>query len=279
FRRNAAVHHPGPVGPAILGGDTLQEVGQRGVVGGIAGHHFIGQRQALRGDDQGNHHLDTVRSLVATEGDLLANDSDPDGDALSFVSITPPGNGALTNSGGSLTYTPNSGFLGNDAFTYTVSDGVNTASANVIVTVTEPGAEPPPEGGQSPDWQLVSSTNGGLPIAATPENTAAQVLDVDQDGLMDFIIAGRRSDPAVTWYRQKTDGNFEIITIDPADLDIEAGGTVYDVDGDGDLDVLMGGDSSSNEVWWWENPYPLFDPAAAWSRHVIKSSGGISNTT
>src|SRR2546426_11695736 len=42
---------------------------------------------------------------------------------------------------------------------------------------------------------------------------------------------------------------------------------------DGDLDIIAGADYSDNRVWWWENPYPNFDPHVPWKRHVIKDSG------
>jgi hypothetical protein len=32
--------------------------------------------------------------------------------------------------------------------------------------------------------------------------------------------------------------------------------------------------TGGSEVWWWENPYPHFDPKVSWKRHVIKTGGG-----
>jgi len=26
------------------------------------------------------------------------------------------------------------------------------------------------------------------------------------------------------------------------------------------------------EVWWWENPYPDFDPEKSWNRYLVKNS-------
>ena len=68
---------------------------------------------------------------------VLANDNDPDGDVLTVISVTPPTNGAaVLNPDGTVTYTPNAGYTGPDAFTYTVSDGqggMSVATANVFV--------------------------------------------------------------------------------------------------------------------------------------------------
>ena len=60
-------------------------------------------------------------------------------------------------------------------------------------------------------------------------------------------------------------------------LTVEAGGAVYDIDGDGDPDIVFGGDWQSNEVWWWENPYPALDPKVPWKRHLIKKGGATQH--
>jgi len=68
---------------------------------------------------------------------VLGNDSDPDGDTLQVVSVTPGSKGTVTiNSDGTLTYTPAKSFKSSDTFSYTVSDGTLTASANVTVTLS-----------------------------------------------------------------------------------------------------------------------------------------------
>ena len=55
---------------------------------------------------------------TAISGNVLLNDSDPDGDALSVVTtpVTGPSNGSLVlNSNGTFTYTPNLNYNGTDA--------------------------------------------------------------------------------------------------------------------------------------------------------------------
>jgi hypothetical protein len=70
--------------------------------------------------------------------DVLANDSDVDGDSLTVDSVTLPANGTATiNPDGTITYTPDSNYYGPDTFSYTISDGNGgTNTADVEVTVT-----------------------------------------------------------------------------------------------------------------------------------------------
>lgn len=71
--------------------------------------------------------------------DVLANDSDADGDPFSPSIATPPAHGTATvGADGTITYTADSDFAGVDHFTYTDSDGIDTsAPADVAVTVTD----------------------------------------------------------------------------------------------------------------------------------------------
>lgn len=73
---------------------------------------------------------------------LLANDYDEDGDTLEIVHVSSPSTqgGLLVLQGDILTYTPPFGFVGDDSFTYTISDGRGgIATATVTVTVTTGG--------------------------------------------------------------------------------------------------------------------------------------------
>jgi len=75
--------------------------------------------------------------------DVLANDSDPDGDPLTIVSVSTPGNGSAVISGDVILYTPAAGFVGTDTFTYTIDDGAGgQATATVTVEVTRPNRPP-----------------------------------------------------------------------------------------------------------------------------------------
>ena len=68
---------------------------------------------------------------------VLANDTDPDGDALTAQLVGSTANGTVSlQSDGSFTFTPNAGFTGDDSFSYTASDGSLTSTATVTITVT-----------------------------------------------------------------------------------------------------------------------------------------------
>jgi VCBS repeat-containing protein len=80
---------------------------------------------------------------VAVTLAVLANDRDVDGDPLSLVAAGAGALGTVTiGEAGLLTYLPPAGFIGDDAFSYTVSDGRGgLATAQVVVTVTGGGGD------------------------------------------------------------------------------------------------------------------------------------------
>jgi len=67
--------------------------------------------------------------------DVLVNDFDPDGDALSIVSATPPMHGQVAVGPANIEYAPTTGYCGTDSFTYTITDGKEQDTASVMITV------------------------------------------------------------------------------------------------------------------------------------------------
>jgi hypothetical protein len=86
----------------------------------------------------------TVENVPVTIN-VISNDVDPDGDALTITAVTQPANGTAANNGdGTITYTPNTSFVGTDGFNYTINDGNgHSSSAHVTVFVTEAPNQPP----------------------------------------------------------------------------------------------------------------------------------------
>ena len=135
------------------------------------------------------------------------------------------------------------------------------------------GFEPLERAEVSYEWEHLSTTDGDLPVPNEGnQQTATLVADLDKDGVNDFVITERTKAPAVIWYR-RTDSGWDRFIIESEALTIEAGSTYADIDGDGDLDIVFGGDGQSNLVWWWENPYPNYDKEKTWQRRLIKDSG------
>ncbi|HEX5092798.1 MAG TPA: Ig-like domain-containing protein, partial [Burkholderiales bacterium] len=76
---------------------------------------------------------------------VLYNDRDVEGDPLVPLIETGPGHGSLTvNSDGTVTYTPDADFFGEDSFTYRASDGTDPSEVPGVVTVTVIPVNDPP---------------------------------------------------------------------------------------------------------------------------------------
>ncbi|UBZ07093.1 tandem-95 repeat protein [Salegentibacter mishustinae] len=79
--------------------------------------------------------IDTPLNISAAEG-VLANDSDPDGDALIAIPNQDVTGGTLTlNEDGSFSYVPDTGFTGSDTFTYFAFDGEIQVETTVSIVV------------------------------------------------------------------------------------------------------------------------------------------------
>jgi hypothetical protein len=118
--------------------------------------------------------LQDTELAVAAPG-VLANDTDPEGDALTVSLEAGPASGTLAlNANGSFTYTPTAGFTGVDSFSYTVSDG-NGGADSAVVNVT---VQPQPSDTMHVGSVLVLSRDAGKGL----KRGYAEVIVVDAGG-------------------------------------------------------------------------------------------------
>ena len=105
---------------------------------------FPGQVGAQNGAPSAVDDAATVPAGVATEIDVLVNDSDPDGHNLTITAVTQPASGtaSITSNNSRVTFDAPSA-AGGYSFTYTISDG-NGGSDTATVTATVANSNNPP---------------------------------------------------------------------------------------------------------------------------------------
>ncbi|WP_166636683.1 FG-GAP-like repeat-containing protein [Zeaxanthinibacter enoshimensis] len=106
---------------------------------------------------------DVTFDALANNGD--GPDTDPEGEPMEVISVTTPVNGtAVINGDGTITYTPDPGFAGNDQFSYTMWDNASCTftseqdSAEVYITVS-----PDTDGDLIADRDDLDDDNDGIP--------------------------------------------------------------------------------------------------------------------
>ena len=135
--------------------------------------------------------------------DVLANDSDADGDTLNISGVTQPADGTAIIQGTSVLYTPYLNYFGPDGFSYTITDGRGgTATANVSIDVT-PVNDPPLA------YSDTYTTTQGSSLVVNPPGILQNDNDVDGDPLTPILITDV---PTERWHSH-SDGSF---TYDPA---------------------------------------------------------------
>ncbi|MDJ0665410.1 MAG: SdrD B-like domain-containing protein [Acidimicrobiia bacterium] len=162
---------------------------------------LVGNRPPVAVDDEDVTDEDTP--VVIT---VLDDDSDPDGHSFAISTTTDPANGSIVvNPDGTITYTPDPGFVGVDTFTYTICelDGVVGGipatglcdTATVTVTIVEVNEPPGPEAS-------FQSVVVGDPLSPMP------VFDPDGGPVTVTYISGELP-PGITL---NPDGTFDGVT-------------------------------------------------------------------
>ncbi|ELB2278894.1 tandem-95 repeat protein [Vibrio alginolyticus] len=163
-------------------------------------------------------------TLIFTDADLLAGAMDIEGDNLTVEGVSyDGGDGILTDNGnGTYTFAPNENFNGDVNFSFDVSDGTDTVSANIDVSVT-------PVDGAPVSGNLAYSVDEDGSIRLSQEQLLSQASDVEGDAL----TASNLSVDGNATVTQNDDGSF---TITP------------DADFNGDIDISFDISDGTNTV-------------------------------
>ncbi len=139
----------------------------------------------------------SVTVIQDTPKPITLSGSDPDGDTLTYAVAITPTHGALSGTAPALTYTPDSGYLGADSFTFTVNDGGgDSPPATVSVNVNPPGPVTVFDDGfeTSQGWTVnpsgTDTATAGVFERANPEETnssGVKQLGTTADGSLDMV--------------------------------------------------------------------------------------------
>ncbi|BAV04820.1 thrombospondin type 3 repeat family [Filimonas lacunae] len=130
-----------------------------------------------------NYSVNEDQQLVLTQQQLIFNDRDADGDALTVTAVTQPAHGTLVQNGnGTYTYTPAANYNGVDSFTYTVSDGHGGVATGTVQLTVNPVNDAPVA--VNDQYQVTEDQ----PFTATV-NVLANDTDVDGDALQANLLA------------------------------------------------------------------------------------------
>ncbi|MRX48556.1 Ig-like domain-containing protein [Pedobacter puniceum] len=130
------------------------------------------------------------------QGTVGTNDSDPDGDNLTFIRLSSPANGNITfNNNGTFTFTPNSNWNGTTSFDYQACDSFGLCTrATVFINIT-PVNDPP---------IAINDNFTGVEDVTINGNVAPNDRDIDGDPLS-FNILTNPANGSITF---NTNGTF-----------------------------------------------------------------------
>jgi hypothetical protein len=193
----------------------------------------IAPNQAPQAKDDRFSNLPAGQKVIKTGADLLANDSDPDGDALAVTAAGNAVNGAVALSNGQIIFTPASN-AASGSYGYSISDGkggIDNATVALVFGVAAPNKNP----------VAVNDSFSSLPLPANQSVVIdASVLlanDSDPDGdALTLTAVGNAVNGTVSL-------NNGLITFTPS-TDVTSGSYGYSIsDGKGgsaSADVTLG---------------------------------------
>ncbi|QGY40221.1 tandem-95 repeat protein [Pseudodesulfovibrio cashew] len=164
-------------------------------------------------------------TIHLTTADLLASDSDADGDILSVASVGSAANGTVSmDEDGNITFTPDDGFFGRATFEYTVEDGNGgTDTATVTLNIAPANA-----------------------VEVTGQNVVFEDQHAGYHNMLGIysVVNGKPSDPEII-LNDSRDASMigEVLKTFAGDEDVRffliPDGASHDLDGEGRLDFVQ----------------------------------------
>ncbi len=250
-------------------------------------------RSCQSGAPTANDDSATTTENVPVTVNVLNNDSDPNNQPLTVTSITQPANGTATNNGdGTVTYSPNLSFVGNDSFTYTIQNPEGLA-ATAFVRITVKPFCPPTNNGSfidtleptaKPGWSVDTAKNNLGPLSPTWAVTTdpgakspsrswfsdATTLDLKDDRLVAPAQSVSATSRLIFWHRFNFENTYdggvlEVSTDNGASWrDVTAAGGTFVAGGyNGTIDSGLGSPIAGRQAW---TGGPINAAAAAMNR-------------
>ena len=216
-----------------------------------------------------------VDTTVRTPSVLLGV-YDVENDPLSVESFTQPAHGrAALNEDGTFTYRPQPGYVGDDEFGFTLSDGRGgTSTAKMDIRVSRPTGA----------WSTTSFVDladvsvGGETISLGARTTVPRAIDWDDDGKMDLLVGAQGGVWLFDNVGTETEPQFAAgVRVQAGGADLECGEgrvalALADMNGDERLDLIVAA-QGDRKLCCYENTSAEGAPELAAAK-VLKAASG-----
>ncbi len=134
----------------------------------------------------------------SVDNNITLSGNDADGDILTFVLETNTTNGTLNGTAPNLTYTPTTGYSGDDNLTFKVNDGTVDSEIATISIVVNPPENQPPTANAGLDQNIIENDNVTLDASSsTDDGTIESYIWNEGTTVLSTQISFTKSDFAV----------------------------------------------------------------------------------